>query len=144
MKLVINLNVSDLQFFNHLATNFQSDYEHFGYKKINLKDIKEGISYSKKVSRGKQLATIRVRLISFKKPEIYGVIFEGDAGTNTITYTIRSMGEHEIEVTYEEVFDSKSLFMRIQYPFLAFFRSRKNKKELIERLHKIETYIQKK
>ena len=105
MKVSVELNVSDKEFYDVMMKSLQEELNHVSKKKLELK---EGLKYKKKSIQRKGVGSeITVHIKRLVPNDLYAATFTAIDHT-TISYKIDALNESKIKVTYEEVYENVS------------------------------------
>ena len=100
MKVSIELNVSDKEFFDVMVNSLNEDLKNSNKKGLELK---EGLKYKKKSTQRKGVGSeITVHIKRLVPNQLYVATFATAIDHTQITYKIESLNESKIKVTYEE------------------------------------------
>lgn len=106
MKVSVELNVSDKEFYDVMMKSLQEELNHVSKKKLELK---EGLKYKKKSTQRKGVGSeITVHIKRLVPNELYVATFNTAIDHTTISYKIDALNESKIKVTYEEVYENVS------------------------------------
>lgn len=106
MKVSVELNVSDKEFYDVMMKSLQEELNHVSKKKLELK---EGLKYKKKSTQRKGVGfEITVQIKRLVPNELYVATFNTAIDHTVISYKIEALDESKIRVTYEEVYENIS------------------------------------
>ena len=106
MKVSVELNVSDKEFYDVMMKSLQEELNHVSKKKLVLK---EGLKYKKKSAQRKGIGSeITVYIKKLVPNELYVATFNTAIDHTMISYKIEASDESKIRVTYEEVYENIS------------------------------------
>lgn len=106
MKVSVELNVSDKEFYDVMMKSLQEELNHVSKKKLELK---EGLKYKKKSAQRKGIGSeITVYIKKLVPNELYVATFNTAIDHTVISYKIDALNESKIKVTYEEVYENVS------------------------------------
>ncbi len=106
MKVGIELNVSDKEFYDVMMKSLQEELNNVTKKKLELK---EGLKYKKKSTQRKGVGSeITVHIKRLVPNELYVATFNTAIDHTTISYKIEVLSESKIKVTYEEIYENIS------------------------------------
>lgn len=106
MKVSVELNVSDKEFYDVMMKSLQEELNHVSKKKLELK---EGLKYKKKSTQRKGVGSeITVHIKRLVPNELYVATFNTAIDHTVISYKIDALNESKIKVTYEEVYENIS------------------------------------
>lgn len=106
MKVSVELNVSDKEFYDVMMKSLQEELNHVSKKKLELK---EGLKYKKKSTQRKGVESeITVQIKRLVPNELYVATFNTAIDHTVISYKIEALDESKIRVTYEEVYENIS------------------------------------
>lgn len=106
MKVSVELNVSDKEFYDVMMKSLQEELNHVSKKKLELK---EGLKYKKKSTQRKGVRSeITVQIKRLVPNELYVATFNTAIDHTVISYKIEALDESKIRVTYEEVYENIS------------------------------------
>ena len=106
MKVSVELNVSDKEFYDVMMKSLQEELNHVSKKKLALK---EGLKYKKKSAQRKGIGSeITVQIKRLVPNELYVATFNTAIDHTTISYKIDALNESKIKVTYEEIYENVS------------------------------------
>ena len=106
MKVGIELNVSDKEFYDVMMKSLQEELNNVTKKKLELK---EGLKYKKKSTQRKGVGSeITVHIKRLVPNELYVATFNTDIDHTTISYKIEVLSKSKIKVTYEEIYENIS------------------------------------
>ena len=106
MKVSVELNVSDKEFYDVMMKSLQEELNHVSKKKLVLK---EGLKYKKKSAQRKGIGSeITVYIKKLVPNELYVATFNTAIDHTMISYKIEALDESKIRVTYEEVYENVS------------------------------------
>lgn len=106
MKVSVELNVSDKEFYDVMMKSLQEELNHVSKKKLELK---EGLKYKKKSTQRKGVGSeITVQIKRLVPNELYVATFNTAIDHTVISYKIDALNESKIKVTYEEVYENVS------------------------------------
>lgn len=106
MKVSVELNVSDKEFYDVMMKSLQEELNHVSKKKLVLK---EGLKYKKKSAQRKGIGSeITVYIKKLVPDELYVATFNTAIDHTMISYKIEALDESKIRVTYEEVYENIS------------------------------------
>lgn len=106
MKVSVELNVSDKEFYDVMMKSLQEELNHVSKKKLELK---EGLKYKKKSAQRKGIGSeITVYIKKLVPNELYVATFNTAIDHTMISYKIEALDESKIRVTYEEVYENIS------------------------------------
>lgn len=106
MKVSVELNVSDKEFYDVMMKSLQEELNHVSKKKLELK---EGLKYKKKSTQRKGVGSeITVHIKRLVPNELYVATFNTAIDHTVISYKIEALDESKIRVTYEEVCENIS------------------------------------
>lgn len=106
MKVSVELNVSDKEFYDVMMKSLQEELNHVSNKKLELK---EGLKYKKKSTQRKGVGSeITVQIKRLVPNELYVATFNTAIDHTVISYKIEALDESKIRVTYEEVYENIS------------------------------------
>lgn len=106
MKVSVELNVSDKEFYDVMMKSLQEELNHVSKKKLELK---EGLKYKKKSTQRKgDGSEITVQIKRLVPNELYVATFNTAIDHTVISYKIEALDESKIRVTYEEVYENIS------------------------------------
>lgn len=104
MKVSVELNVSDKEFYDVMMKSLQEELNHVSKKKLELK---EGLKYKKKSTQRKGVGSeITVYIKKLVPNELYVATFNTAIDHTMISYKIDALNESKIKVTYEEVYEN--------------------------------------
>lgn len=98
MEYNVKMNVTAEEFFDTLAQSIAFDISESTGKKVKAKNLKRGLSYTKKFGKRK---TAKVTITKFERPYHYQAKFESVGGTNFIAYEIEELSDG-IGISYSE------------------------------------------
>ena len=106
MKVGIELNVSNKEFYDVMMKSLQEELNNVTKKKLELK---EGLKYKKKSTQRKGVGSeITVHITRLVPNELYVATFNTAIDHTTISYKIEVLSESKIKVTYEEIYENIS------------------------------------
>ena len=106
MKVGIELNVSNKEFYDVMMKSLQEELNNVTKKKLELK---EGLKYKKKSTQRKGVGSeITVHIKRLVPNEFYVATFNTAIDHTTISYKIEVLSESKIKVTYEEIYENIS------------------------------------
>lgn len=106
MKVSVEINVSDKEFYDVMMKSLQEELNHVSKKKLELK---EGLKYKKKSTQRKGVGSeITVHIKRLVPNELYVATFNTAIDHTMISYKIEALDESKIRVTYEEVYENIS------------------------------------
>ena len=106
MKVSVEINVSDKEFYDVMMKSLQEELNNVSKKKLELK---EGLKYKKKSAQRKGVGSeITVHIKRLVPNELYVATFNTAIDHTTISYKIESLSESKIRVTYEEIYENVS------------------------------------
>ena len=106
MKVSVELNVRDKEFYDVMMKSLQEELNHVSKKKLELK---EGLKYKKKSTQRKGVGSeITVHIKRLVPNELYVATFNTAIDHTMISYKIEALDESKIKVTYEEVYENVS------------------------------------
>ena len=106
MKVSVELNASDKEFYDVMMKSLQEELNHVSKKKLELK---EGLKYKKKSTQRKGVGSeITVYIKKLVPNELYVATFNTAIDHTMISYKIEALDESKIRVTYEEVYENIS------------------------------------
>ena len=106
MKVSVELNVSDKEFYNVMMKSLQEELNRVSKKKLELK---EGLKYKKTSAQRKGIGSeITVHIKKLVPNELYVATFNTAIDHTVISYKIEALDESKIRVTYEEVYENIS------------------------------------
>lgn len=106
MKVSVELNVRDKEFYDVMMKSLQEELNHVSKKKLELK---EGLKYKKKSTQRKGVGSeITVHIKRLVPNELYVATFNTAIDHTMISYKIDALNESKIKVTYEEVYENIS------------------------------------
>ena len=106
MKVSVELNVSDKEFYNVMMKSLQEELNRVSKKKLELK---EGLKYKKTSAQRKGIGSeITVHIKKLVPNELYVATFNTAIDHTTISYKIEALNESKIKVTYEEEYENVS------------------------------------
>lgn len=106
MKVSVELNVSDKEFYDVMMKSLQEELNHVSKKKLALK---EGLKYKKKSAQRKGIGSeITVYIKKLVPNKLYVATFNTAIDLTMISYKIEALDESKIRVTYEEVYENIS------------------------------------
>lgn len=106
MKVSVELNVRDKEFYDVMMKSLQEELNHVSKKKLELK---EGLKYKKKSTQRKGVGSeITVQIKRLVPNELYVATFNTAIDHTVISYKIEALDESKIRVTYEEVYENIS------------------------------------
>lgn len=106
MKVSVEINVSDKEFYDVMMKSLQEELNHVSKKKLELK---EGLKYKKKSAQRKGIGSeITVYIKKLVPNELYVATFNTAIDHTMISYKIDALNESKIKVTYEEVYENVS------------------------------------
>lgn len=106
MKVSVELNVSDKEFYEVMMKSLQEELKNVSKKKLELK---EGLKYKKKSAQRKGIGSeITVHIKRLVPNKLYEATFVTAIDHTTISYKIESLSESKIRVTYEEIYENVS------------------------------------
>lgn len=106
MKVGIELNVSNKEFYDVMMKSLQEELNNVTKKKLELK---EGLKYKKKSTQRKGVGSeITVHIKRLVPNELYVATFNTVIDHTTISYKIEVLSESKIKVTYEEIYENIS------------------------------------
>ena len=106
MKVSVELNVSDKEFYDVMMKSLQEELNHVSKKKLVLK---EGLKYKKKSAQRKGIGSeITVYIKKLVPNELYVATFNTAIDHTMISYKIEALKKKKIRVTYEEVYENIS------------------------------------
>lgn len=104
MKVSVEINVSDKEFYDVMMKSLQEELNHVSKKKLELK---EGLKYKKKSAQRKGIGSeITVYIKKLVPNELYVATFNTAIDHTMISYKIEALDESKIRVTYEEVYEN--------------------------------------
>lgn len=108
---------------------------------INTSDIKEGFTYTKSIlnKTGKQ-GSVKTRIETLK-PGQYQVSFTSANGVNTVQYSYNQSSEDDIELVYEEHFESDAKLKNMNHAFMSTLYKRSNRRRINALLNQIEQLV---
>ena len=106
MKVDIELNVSNKEFYDVMMKSLQEELNNVTKKKLELK---EGLKYKKKSTQRKGVGSeITVHIKRLVPNELYVATFNTAIDHTTISYKIEVLSESKIKVTYKEIYENIS------------------------------------
>lgn len=106
MKVGIELNVSNKEFYDVMMKSLQEELNNVTKKKLELE---EGLKYKKKSTQRKGVGSeITVHIKRLVPNELYVATFNTAIDHTTISYKIEVLSESKIKVTYEEIYENIS------------------------------------
>lgn len=100
MKVSVELNVSDKEFYDVMMKSLQEELNHVSKKKLELK---EGLKYKKKSTQRKGVGSeITVYIKKLVPNELYVATFNTAIDHTMISYKIEALDESKIRVTYKK------------------------------------------
>lgn len=136
------LQVSAQDFFDQLLKSAAFDIRMSTGNNVNEKQIYSGYKYTKKMkTKLGRTGDVKVTITELKAPEQYAVKFESAAGKNMVVYSLESLGDNKVQVTYKEGFEGDTKSQDLNYKLISILYKRKAKKKTARKLHDIEAYI---
>ena len=106
MKVSVELNVSDKEFYDLMMKSLKEEIRNVSKKNLELK---EGLKYKKKSAQRKGIGSeITVHIKRLIPNTLYEATFVTAIDHTTISYKIESLSESKIRVTYEEIYENVS------------------------------------
>lgn len=106
MKVSMELNVSDKEFYDLMMKSLKEEVKNVTKKNLELK---EGLKYKKKSAQRKGIGSeITVHIKRLIPNTLYEATFVTAIDHTTISYKIESLNESKIKVTYEEIYENVS------------------------------------
>lgn len=106
MKVSIELNVSDKEFYDVMIKSLEEELKNVSKKKLELK---EGLKYKKKSTQRKGIGSeITVHIKRLVPNELYVATFNTAIDHTTISYKIEALNDSKIRVIYEELYENVS------------------------------------
>lgn len=140
MKVTNNLRGNKTDFFQLLENSIISDY----YQNTNIKinEVKEGLQYKKTLStKMKSTGNVNVLIKQFDKDSIYEVHYITETTSNVVTYTVETVNENEITVTYEENNIDNNTLLKINNSIMSMFFMRSSKKRVAQMFKNIQVAL---
>ena len=107
MKVSMELNVSDKEFYDLMMKSLKEEVKNVTKKNLELK---EGLKYKKKSAQRKGIGSeITVHIKRLIPNTLYEATFVTAIDHTTISYKIESLNESKIKVTYEEIYENHLL-----------------------------------
>lgn len=102
MQLVKTLEVTADEVFDAIAESVIGDVEQATGKRISEKKI-NGFKYTKLVGSDKRgQVKVRVKVLTFKRPELYRARFAYDDATDELSYLVEPAEDGTVRLTYTE------------------------------------------
>ena len=101
MKNKIILNVPSSDVFNYICSEFINEYEKRKKVKLEIKNIKPGLTYAKAIGRDKKTKTISmatVKLLKYKYPYEYSFEYESNTYYRVTEIKITPLNENKCEL----------------------------------------------
>lgn len=109
MKIEKQLNVTADEFFNVVTQSLLHDYKTHTNKTIHESQIKEGLTYNKRINgRSGKNSKVEVKLLKYIPGKVYMVSFDSKIDKITLSYEIQEIDTDHIRIDYEENYVSKS------------------------------------
>lgn len=106
MRVHVELNVSDKEFYDVMMKSLQEDVKNASKKKL---EVKEGLKYKKKSSQRTGIGSeITVHIKKLIPNRLYVATFNTAIDHTQITYEIEALNDSKIKVTYEEEYENIS------------------------------------
>lgn len=106
MKVSVELNVSDKEFYDLMMKSLREEIRNVSKKNLELK---EGLKYKKKSAQRKGIGSeITVHIKRLIPNTLYEATFVTAIDHTTISYKIESLSESKIRVIYEEIYENVS------------------------------------
>ena len=142
MKVNVEMNLSQKDFFDYLTQSLMIDIFKNKDKFKNTNEIKKGLQYKKKFKQaGNKEFEGNVEIIEYVRPESYISKIQLNSNISHIGYEIEKIDDDHIRVTYTETFDSTKKLHVWNYKIISFilfyFNAKKMKKMLIAMEHHI-------
>ena len=113
MKVSMELNVSDKEFYDLMMKSLKEEVKNVTKKNLELK---EGLKYKKKSAQRKGIGSeITVHIKRLIPNTLYEATFVTAIDHTTISYKIESLNESKIKVTYKEI--TRTDYTRIETKF---------------------------
>jgi hypothetical protein len=139
IERVINGKINDC--WNILMDGFANDVKQSTGKSINLKSIKQGYTYKKRMkNRIGQEGFVKVVITKLTQNSEYTAKFYSSQGVNTLTYKLIPIDANSFKIDYIENFESEKKFNNWNFKLMSIFYNRSSKK----RANLILDYIQRK
>ena len=136
---VLDVTMSEMDAF--VSKSVLQDIEEATSKTVDVKNIRPGYSYSKKLTGrngvdGRVKATIR-ELTSGK----YHITFKSNQGVNHLSYMYEPTDDGKISLTYMEDYEAPSTSKKLNYGLMSFLYNHSSKKRINKILSNIERWI---
>lgn len=106
MKVSVELNVSDKEFYDLMMKSLKEEIRNVSKKNLELK---EGLKYKKKSAQRKGIGSeITVHIKRLVPNKLYEATFVTAIDHTTISYKIESLSESKIRMIYEEIYENVS------------------------------------
>ena len=142
MKVLLNLAVSEVEFFDFLLNSVVHDVNEHTNKNINEKDIVRGFHYTKNIKNkvGKE-AKVKILIRELEMHKKYLAAFISADGENIIQYNVTNLNDGTIDVEYSEEFITTEKMQRWNFNIVNVFYKKRAHKKAVRLIRNIETYI---
>ena len=140
MRVEKEIQVSSVDFFNLIENSIKQDIKSATGKDIDV--IKEGFKYKKELSNklgSKGLVSVEIK--EYNKQDSYKATFSTNRGENTIGYQVLPIDDNRTKIIYEEMFEGKSIFDKINNSIMIKFYDKKSRKRVASLIGSMEKYI---
>ena len=137
------MNTTADRFYDLLMSSVKHDIEQKTGTSVDLKDLKTGYTYKTRLTNklGKQ-GGAKAILTTIERPNCYEAQFETPRGINTISYHVKDLDHHLIEVTYSEYYASGSTAITLNFKIMSFFYKRSTRKRMLSLLKQMNQHLQ--
>ncbi|MDN6195546.1 MAG: DUF3284 domain-containing protein [Atopostipes suicloacalis] len=142
MEIEQELTVSSEEFFDFLYRSIKMDIKESTGKNLEVEEITEGMTYSKKIdTKIGRKGGATVTLSTIQPYEKYQASFASSQGENITSYEIEELADNEIIVIYREDFIGSSWLKNMNFKLMNLFYKKSAQKQARDRLKQIEKYI---
>lgn len=133
-----------IQFFNLIAKKIKEDLSIEAYRKVEVADLKEGMSYEKRIRVGESFnEKVLTTIVVYRKPEEIQLDIKMEDGVNKMCWKIKEVNENQCEVIYSEDFTATKLMKKVQMAIINPLFSKKPKKKMQELMDSYGVEIEK-
>lgn len=141
MKVELQLEVSQQQFFDLITTSIMNEIKQATGKEIRVDEINQ-YQYTKSMTTKLGVTnSVDVLISNFTPPTLYEANVMSPTGKYIFQYDIEAVDSSHCFVRYEETYHSDKWNLKLNYSIFSFFYMKASKKRLIASIRHMEQLI---
>ena len=137
MEITKTLNVPIKQLFTAIRLSFKQDYYASTSIELSNEQIVTGLSYVKQFGANN---SIKITLIEFKEPNIYGVEYHSNRGKQQVIYQLFDNGDQTTRLLYQQKSETEGLINKANEWLMMHMMKGSMSRKIEAQIHALEQY----